>query len=508
MSTSTGATGDDFVSDDASTTTTDTKVVTDPVTGITTRTTTTITKEKRVTIRKEESSTETTALADEPVTTGDEDEDDLEKILEEDKRKSGKFWWWLLPLLLLLLLLLLTWWWKKTHPAAKLPYLIENVQRGDIAQIIRTTGTLKPRTEVTVGAEVSGQIVEIYVDTNAVVKKGDKLAKIDTKKFSDQVNATTAALASAQELVGKYAADLAESKSYYERRKKLFEASGGRTPSQMELDTDKASYDRALANYNAAIKSVDEQKAKLAIDQTNLDKCLLTAPMDGLVLKKNYEVGATVASSFNAPEIFVIAEPLNKMKLVVNVPEADIVNVATGQHATFRVDAYPNETFDAVVSKIESSSTTTNNVVTYQTELTVDNSAQKFRSDMTAQIDIDVGISRNALWVKPAALRFNPERALPNAAPKASGSLVEKLTPRPPRRPSASAGAGAAPASLRDSGAHIWVWQNKDKHQVPVKVGRRNSDQVEISPIADPTKPDTIKIDEHTRVLTGWNPAQ
>ncbi len=359
-------------------------------------------------------------------------------------------------------------------------YVTTPLSRGNISLAITATGNLEPTNEVTVGSELSGTALEVYVDTNARVTKGQPLAKLDTTKLTQQIAVSTANLNSAQAGVAQAQATVTETKATLDRLAELRRLSGGKLPSTTEYDTAVAASDRAKANLLSAQASVAQAQANLAINQNDLSKAVIKSPIDGIVLTREIEPGQTVAASFTAPELFVIAENLEHMKLIVTVAEADIARLREGQAATFTVDAWPDRTYDATVTKVAYGSAVTDNVVTYETELEVANTDLSLRPGMTATADIKVAESKDAVLAPVAALRFEPASA--SAAPLTEKkTFIQSLTPMPPRRP---AGAGAPGADAPDTGktqAKLWVLRDGHPEAVPVKTGLNDGRRVEVS---------------------------
>lgn len=301
-------------------------------------------------------------------------------------------------------------------------FLTAFVDRGTIIQSVATTGTLTAVTTVKVGSQVSGIIATLHADFNDQVKKGQLLATLDPTPFQATVNETKAQLERA-----RVAALDAEIK--WKRQKALFEA---KLVSEDELQSAKAAYDQAAAQ-------VSQLQATLAKAETNLRYSVITAPIDGVVVSRDYDVGQTVAASFQAPTLFTIAEDLTRMQLTCQVDEADIGQVQEGQTVRFSVDAYPEREFVGKVSQIRLSPQITNNVVTYPVIVEVDNKDLKLLPGMTADVRVQVARAEDVLRVPASALRFRPELLGLNGA-----------SDRP--QSGARAQSGARPSGQRPSG--------------------------------------------------------
>jgi HlyD family secretion protein len=226
---------------------------------------------------------------------------------------------------------------------------------------------------------------------------------------------------------------------------------------------------------------VTENEAAVQANETDLAKGVITSPVDGIVLKRNVEPGQTVAAQFTAPELFVIAEKLETMELKVAVAEADIGKVAAGQPATFTVDAWPDRQFNATVRKVSYGSTVTDNVVTYTTELAVDNADLSLRPGMTATVDIAIGGRDGVLLAPAVALRFTPRaEESADAAPKRS--FMQSLIPGPPRRGTVpKRNTEDARPETRPGEATLWVISNGKPTPVSVKTGLSDGKNTEIA---------------------------
>ncbi len=359
-------------------------------------------------------------------------------------------------------------------------FATEALTRGNISLQVTATGNLEPTNEVTVGSELSGTVLEVYVDTNDRVTTGQPLAKLDTIKLTQQIASSQANLQVAQASVAQAQATVQETAATLARLTELRRTSNGQLPSQADFDAAVAARDRAAANLQSAQANVSQAEASLRINQDDLSKAVIKSPIDGIVLTRDIEPGQTVAASFTAPELFVIAENLEHMKLIVTVAEADIGRLAADQPATFTVDAWPDRSYDATVTKVAYGSSVTNNVVTYETELQVANADLSLRPGMTATADIDVASRQNVFLVSAAALRFTPP-APPGAdgsgaAPKKS--FIQSLTPMPPRPQRTGNAAAEGPA---DNADRIWVLRDGMPQPITVTTGLRDGRHVEVS---------------------------
>jgi HlyD family secretion protein len=389
----------------------------------------------------------------------------------------------LILVLVVLVLAAAAWFWwrqsvKKQHQAPA--FATEVLSRGDVSLTITATGNLYPTNEVTVGSELSGTTLEVYVNFNDRVTKGQPLVRLDTSKLAQQTESSRAAVKSALALVTQAEATVKESEATLTRQQDLQRISGGKVPSKLDIDTAIATADRARANLVSAQASVGQAEAQVKINESDLSKAIIKSPIDGVVLTRSIEPGQTVAASFTSPQLFVIAEKLERMKLEVAIAEADIGRVAKGQPATFTVDAWPDRAYTASVSIVAYGSAVTENVVTYETDLEVTNDDLSLRPGMTATADILVAESKNVFLVPTVALRFVPPAAGAAVAGAAKKSFVQSLIPMPSRgsnRPAAS-DAAVKPGA---AGALIWVLRDGHPESIAVKPGLSDGLHTEIS---------------------------
>ncbi len=362
-------------------------------------------------------------------------------------------------------------------------YVTEPLGRGDISIEVTATGTLAPINQVTIGSELSGTAAEVYVDTNDLVKKGQPLAKLDTTKLEQQTQRNKAALMAAKARVSQAEATLKESEANHARLQELHKLSGGQTPSKAEMETSQASVSRARADLESAEASVAQADADLKSIERDLGKTIIRSPVDGTVLTRKLEVGQTVAASFTAPELFIIGEDLRKMELNVAVGEAEIGRLAQGQEAEFTVAAWRQRVYKASVKKVLFGSSIVNNVVTYSTELEVDNDDLSLRPGMTATADIFIERKENVLVISNAALRFDPVAAasLGKEEEGQKRTLVQSLSPGGGRFRRGGGGAPAGSAPDPRKGAHIWVLRDGKPVEIPVTTGVSDGSHTEVS---------------------------
>jgi len=299
-------------------------------------------------------------------------------------------------------------------------YFTAKVDRGDISQVVEATGTINAVTTVQVGSQVSGTVSRLYVDFNSRVRRGQVIAQIDPALFEGSLLQAKADLANARASVATAKANLQKALALqiqttadYERAKAL---TAQRVMSTQQLDLAKANYVSAVAGASAAdaqVKQaeaqVEQREAAVKVAQTNLDYTTIRAPIDGTVIARNVDVGQTVAASLQAPTLFTIAQDLTKMQVYASTDESDVGAIRQKQEVTFKVDAYPKETFSGLVSQVRMNATTVQNVVTYNTIIDFDNPEMKLFPGMTAYITIPVASATDVLRVPNSALRYKPD---------------------------------------------------------------------------------------------------
>ncbi|MBK9517967.1 MAG: efflux RND transporter periplasmic adaptor subunit [Anaeromyxobacter sp.] len=393
---------------------------------------------------------------------------DLAALLDEPAARA----WWRRPTTWMATAALLLaaggvglWRWRSAASAAP-SYTTQPAARGPLTLTVTANGTLQPTRSISIGSELSGTVLKVNVDVNDRITKGQVLVELDTSRLGDQVLRSRASLAAARGKVAQTGATVIEARAGLARLEEVARLSGGKVPSEAELDTGRATLARAVADDRSARAGVSEGQAALSTDQTSLSKASITAPEDGVVLTRSVDPGNAVAASLQAVTLFTVAEDLTRLRLWVYVDEADVGAVKVGQDATFTVSAFLSRAFPARITRVGFGSTITDNVVTYLTYLDVDNADLSLRPGMTATATITATHLPDVLLVPNAALRFTPTAATAASAPGAAkGGVLSGLTPRMPgnrtRRPAAD---GASTTAARQ------VWTLRDGAPVPVAV--------------------------------------
>lgn len=394
-----------------------------------------------------------------PATSGKPDAPDIAAILatsgQNRKRGRGK---WLIPLCLLLIAGGLGIYFYGSGDGQQFDYTTQAAKTGDLQVIVTATGSIQPTDQVDISSELSGTVRKVNVTYNSPVKAGEILLELDTNKQEADVQSARAQLASAKANVLKAQAEAASAKISFDRLTSLV---SNRISSQQDLDAAKYAYDSAVATTEINEAAVLSAEASLRLAEVNLSKLKIVSPIDGVVLTRDVDPGATVASSLNAPVLFTIAGDLRHMELQVAVDEADVGKVTEGQEAKFSVDAYPDRHFPARIEAVRFASETVNNVVTYKAILTVDNEDLLLRPGMTATSDITVQSVTAALLVPNAALRYSPPS---NMQPR--GSFLSRLFSPPRPRGNRGRRNDAAAASRS-----VWALRNGAPQRVPVEMG-------------------------------------
>jgi HlyD family secretion protein len=318
-------------------------------------------------------------------------------------------------------------WRAKTAPPAPAKYITAAVSVGDVLETVQSTGQVKPLTEVQVGAQVSGRVTKVHVDWNSIVKKGALLAEIDPSLIDTQLEAIRAQISAGTANLSRAEASLVAASQRRDRAKKLTQEQIG---TQADLDAAEASYDVAIADVATAKAQITQLRAQLRSSQTNLDYTRVYSPIDGVVINRAIDPGQTVAASFQAPTLFVIAEDLQKMRVLADIDEADVGRLREGMAAEVKVDAFPGEPFKGTVSQVRFSPINVSGVVTYAAVILVDNPELKLRPGMTATVTIR---SAEALGVKRlpnAALRYKPSPPLDKDGKAIPEPPLPPLAPR------------------------------------------------------------------------------
>jgi HlyD family secretion protein len=357
------------------------------------------------------------------------------------------------------------WWWTQRDSAADVQYRTGKIERGSLLATVSASGAVNPVTQVSVGTQVSGQIKELYVDFNSLVKAGQLIAVIDPETFEYRVrsaqadvDAARAAVMTAQAnalasraSISRAQVDLNEAQRDFDRKQSLVEkqfiaqSEADKARALVNTTTESLKLAQAQAGVTEAqIKTaqanVAQREAALAQARVDLQRTRITSPVDGIVIKRAIEKGQTVAASLQAPELFVIAQNLSDMQVDASIDESDVGRIRTGQKATFTVDAFPGQTFEGTVRQVRKAAQNVANVVTYVAVVGFSNVGDRLVPGMTANVRIVTESRENVLKVPNAALRVRIAGVEPAAPAQGVASGV------------------AAPASTSTGSAGGWTW--------------------------------------------------
>jgi HlyD family secretion protein len=335
-----------------------------------------------------------------------------------------------------------TWMYRHGDGPAAPAYTTATVSRASLKSTVSATGALQAVRTVQVGTQVSGQIAQIYADFNDRVKKGQLLARIDPTLQEQGVEDAQAQLERAQ-------AQLKQAQDEYARNKQLFDA---RVITASEFETTQS---------NFAVQQATVKSAQIALDRArqNLSYTTIYSPIDGVIVERNVDVGQTVAASLSAPQLFLIANDLDRMQILASVDESDIGQIKVGQPVQFTVQSYPSQRFTGEVQQVRLQSTTTDNVVNYTAVVSVKNDGGKLLPGMTATVQFLTASATNVLAVPNAALRIRP--------------TAEML---------ATAGV-TSPATRTARGNHALLWTlgtDNTLHAIPVQTGVTDGQRTEV----------------------------
>ena len=284
-------------------------------------------------------------------------------------------------------------------------YVTMPVQRGNVTQVVSSTGTLQAVITVLVGSQISGTIDKLFADFNTKVKAGEVVAQLNQDKFKAAVDQARANLLAAESNLAKAKVSVVDAQRTLERNRELRKRD---LMPQSELDAAQTAYDAALAQVE--VNKAQSAQAQAGLNQATVDlnNTVIRSPVDGIVISRNVDVGQTVAASLQAPTLFTIANDLAKMEVHTNVDEADVGNVTEGQEVSFTVDAFPARRFKGRVHQVRNAPTVVQNVVTYDAVVRIDNKELLLKPGMTANVQFLVNRRENVLTIPNMAIRFKP----------------------------------------------------------------------------------------------------
>ena len=323
--------------------------------------------------------------------------------------------------------------------AAEVPVLNSaEVTRGSVVSTVEATGRLEAVTTVQVGSQVSGSIKTLYADFNSTVRQGQIIAELDPSLFETQVEQAEATVARLEAEVERSRIQAADAQLKLRRARELFER---QLVPENDLETAESTARIADAGVTAAEAQVAQSRASLNQTQVNLSHTIISAPIDGVVVARNVDIGQTVAASMSAPTLYVLARDLAEMRVNASIDESDIGGIQPGQPVRFRVDAYPEDVFTGTVSQVRLEPEIQQNVVSYVTIIDVPNPDLKLKPGMTASVTVETARADDVVRVPNAALRFSP-----------SEEILAALGQTPPAGPGAPVGNDSQPAVAREGG--------------------------------------------------------
>lgn len=359
--------------------------------------------------------------------------------------------------------------WYFGGAAAQPAFRLANIERGNLVAAVSATGTLNPVVSVQVGSQVSGQVKEIFVDYNSVVKKGDIIARIDPESFALRVNQAMSDLEAARATVLTQRANVAALQAEVSRTQvALTEADRGLKRNQMLVEkgfvsqaaletsqsvvatareqvksaqAQRAVGDAQIRNGEALVKQRESQLAQAKVD---LERTTIRAPVDGIVISRSVDAGQTVAASLQAPVLFLIARNLTDMQVEASIDESEIGRITIGQEATFTVDSFPGRTFRGRITQVRKAALVVQNVVTYVAIISAPNPDLTLLPGMTTNVRITVANRDQVLRVPNAALRYRPPGA---AAPAKGEKGTQKAGAQKAEGAAAPGGGGQAQAT-------------------------------------------------------------
>ena len=367
--------------------------------------------------------------------------------------------------------------WRWGSSPKESPYVTMPVQRGNVTQVVSSTGTLQAVITVLVGSQISGTIDKLFADFNTKVKAGEVVAQLNQDKFKAAVDQARANLLAAESNLAKAKVSVVDAQRTLERNRELRKRD---LMPQSELDAAQTAYDAALAQVE--VNKAQSAQAQAGLNQATVDlnNTVIRSPVDGIVISRNVDVGQTVAASLQAPTLFTIANDLAKMEVHTNVDEADVGNVTEGQEVSFTVDAFPARRFKGRVHQVRNAPTVVQNVVTYDAVVRIDNKEQLLKPGMTANVQFLVNRREDVLTIPNMAIRFKP----PEQKDEAQELLRREQTRAAPtigaRKTSRSPGGGGGGGGRGGRRITLYVLSAGKAEPVEVQLGITDGSKTEV----------------------------
>jgi len=367
--------------------------------------------------------------------------------------------------------------WRWGSSPKESPYVTMPVQRGNVTQVVSSTGTLQAVVTVLVGSQISGTIDKLFADFNTKVKAGQVVAQLNQDKFKAAVDQARANLLAAESNLAKAKVSVVDAQRTLQRNRELRKRD---LMAQSELDAAQTAYDAALAQLEVNKAQTAQAQAALNQAMVDLNNTVIRSPVDGIVISRNVDVGQTVAASLQAPTLFTIANDLAKMEVHTNVDEADVGNVSEGQEVTFTVDAFPARRFRGRVHQVRNAPTVVQNVVTYDAVVRIDNKELLLKPGMTANVQFLVNRREDVLTIPNMAIRFKPpdqkdeaQELLRREQSRAAPTVGARRTSRAP----GGAGGGGGRGGRRIT---IYVLSAGKAEPVEVQLGITDGSKTEV----------------------------
>lgn len=366
--------------------------------------------------------------------------------------------------------------WRMGERTAEVPFVTVPVQRGNITQVVSSTGTLQAVVTVQVGSQVSGTIDKLYADFNSKVKAGQVVGQLNQDKFKAALDQAKANFIAAQSSLAKARVSVEDADRSLRRTRELRKRE---LTAQSDLDAAQTAYDAAMAQLEVNKAQVAQAQAAVNQMSVDLNNTTIRSPVDGIVISRNVDVGQTVAASLQAPTLFTIANDLSKMEVHTNVDEADVGNVWENQDVTFTVDAFPARRFRGKVYQVRNAPINVQGVVTYNAVVRIDNKDLLLKPGMTANVQFLVSRQENVLTIPNMAMRFKPPDQKDEAEDLLRQERSRAAKPVGTRRTSRAAGAGAVGAR-GNRRAIVYVLKENKAQPVEVQLGITDGSRTEV----------------------------
>jgi HlyD family secretion protein len=366
--------------------------------------------------------------------------------------------------------------WRMSRAPKDQGYLTTPASKGNVRQVVSSTGTLQAVVTVLVGSQISGTIDKLSADFNSKVKAGQVVVQLNQDKFKAAVDQAKANLLSAQATHAKNKVALADALRTLERNRELRKRD---VMAQSELDASQTAYDAAVAQLEVSQAQIAQAQAAVNQNMVDFNNTVIRSPVDGIVISRNVDVGQTVAASLSAPTLFSIANDLEKMEVHTSVDEADVGNISEGQEVSFTVDAFPARRFRGKVYQVRNAPTVVQNVVTYDAVVRINNKELLLKPGMTANVQFLVSEKEDALTVPNMALRFKPPEEK-NEAQELLRQEQGRAAPQVGARRTSRSGAGGGAEGRRVRQVKIYVLKDGKAQPVDVQLGITDGSKTEV----------------------------